>query len=615
MFDIKENLKKLPDSPGVYIHKDKLGRVIYVGKAISLRRRVRQYFQSGNQKNPKIRAMVSQIAEFEFINTATEMEAFILECNLIKEYRPKYNILLRDDKTYPYIKVTLNEAWPGVVKTRIVKNDGGKYFGPYSDVNAVNKIVELLNDIYILKKCKKQSFNSYEKGCLNYHIGTCEGVCMNRVDREKYMERVDFAINFLKGRNKDFINELNQKMLFASQNLNYEDAAKYRDALAAAESLLSTQRVVLSNSADMDIVLPVVKGEVVIFYVRNGKLTGRDTYSLKSVDIDSESDEIGEFIKLYYSDLTSGPGEILVSEDIKERDIIEKYLGDIWNKKVKIFVPMRGEKKALMDLAKRDASILTSSIKEKVQNKADRENKIAEEIAFLIASAGDLIANGDQKKRYRIEAYDISNMNGVDTVGGMVVFEGTEKDKKAYRRFKIKTVDGQDDYAGMQEMIYRRVRRAKNNDPGFLALPDIMLIDGGKGHVAAVMDVLSAMDEKICVMGMVKDDSHRTRALVYEREGIFEEVPLKSNSILFGYIGRIQEEVHRFAIEYHRELRDRGKLQSVLDEIDGIGKVKRNRLLEYFGGIENIKKAEIEELQKVSGISEKNALSVYRYFH
>ena len=268
-----------------------------------------------------------------------------------------------------------------------------------------------------------------------------------------------------------------------------------------------------------------------------------------------------------------------------------------------------------MDLAKRDASILTSSIKEKVQNKADRENKIAEEIAFLIARAGDLIANGDQKKRYRIEAYDISNMNGVDTVGGMVVFEGTAKDKKAYRRFKIKTVDGQDDYAGMQEMIYRRIRRAKNNDPGFLALPDIMLIDGGKGHVAAVMDVLSAMDEKICVMGMVKDDSHRTRALVYEREGIFEELPLKSNSILFGYIGRIQEEVHRFAIEYHRELRDRGKLQSVLDEIDGIGKVKRNRLLEYFGGIENIKKAEIEELQKVSGISEKNALSVYRYFH
>lgn len=353
MFDIKENLKKLPDSPGVYIHKDSFGEIIYVGKAISLRKRVRQYFQSGSKHDPKVRSMVSQIAEFEYINTATEMEAFILECNLIKKHRPKYNILLRDDKTYPYIKVTLNEEWPRVVKTRIIKEDGGKYFGPYSDVNAVNHMVELLNNVYLLKKCKKQFFRAGDGACLNYHIGTCEGICIGRADKADYMKRVSLVLDFLKGKNNEFEEYLKEKMNRAAGEMNYEEAAKYRDRIAAIKSLKSTQRVVLSRRADIDMVLSVGNGDIVSFFVRDGKLMGRETYPLKMEGFHDKENEVREFIRLHYSTLTDGPAEILVAKDVPDVKILEEYLSDIWHKKVRIYAPSRGEKKSLMSLAKR----------------------------------------------------------------------------------------------------------------------------------------------------------------------------------------------------------------------------------------------------------------------
>lgn len=615
MFDIKENLKKLPDSPGVYIHKDELGRIIYVGKAISLKRRVRQYFQSGKITDSKVRAMVSQIAEFEYINTATEMEAFILECNLIKKHRPKYNILLRDDKTYPYIKVTVNERWPRIIKTRIVGNDGGKYFGPYSDVKAVNQMVELLNDVYVLKKCSKQVFRSDEKACLNYHIGTCEGVCIGEGDREKYLERIDMALDFLNGKSKDLIKILKKKMKDCAKDMNYEEAAKYRDRIASAESLKSVQRVVLSRRTDIDIVIPLGIGEIVLFLVRDGKLTGRETFSLEMEGESKGVEEIKEFIRLYYSDLPDGPKEILVPGEIDEKEILQEYLGHLWGRKVKINLPKRGEKKDLMNLAKKDAKILKEGILEKKKNKIERKQKIAGEIRDIIKKVKGSELEVTEGREYRIEAYDISNTNGLDTVGGMVVFEGLKKDKKSYRRFKIKSVQGQDDYAGMQEVIYRRFRRAEKGDFGFSKIPDMILIDGGKGHISAVTKVIRAMGMNICVLGMVKDDAHRTRGLVYMSGDDFTELSLKGNSMLFGYIGTIQEEVHRFAIEYHRGLRDKGKLNSVLDDIRGIGPGKRNRLLAYFESVENIKKATLTQLEKVPGLTEKNAEDVYKYFH
>lgn len=615
MFDIKENLKKLPDSPGVYIHKDELGRIIYVGKALSLRRRVRQYFQSGKIIDSKVRAMVSQIAEFEYINTATEMEAFILECNLIKKHRPKYNILLRDDKTYPYIKVTVNERWPRIIKTRIVGNDGGKYFGPYSDVKAVNQMVELLNDVYVLKKCSKQVFRNDEKACLNYHIGTCEGVCIGEGDREKYLERIDMALDFLNGRSKDLIKILKKKMEDCAKDMNYEEAAKYRDRIASAESLKSVQRVVLSRRTDIDIVIPLGIGEIVLFLVRDGKLTGRETFSLEMEGESKRVEEIKEFIRLYYSDLPDGPKEILVPGEIDEKEILQEYLEHLWGRKVKINLPKRGEKKDLMNLAKKDAKILKEGILEKKKNKIERKQKIAGEIRDIIKKVKGSEAKVTDDREYRIEAYDISNTNGVDTVGGMVVFEGLRKDKKSYRRFKIKSFQGQDDYAGMQEVIYRRFRRAEKGDFGFSKIPDMILIDGGKGHISSVTKVIKAMGMNVCVLGMVKDDAHRTRGLVYMSGDDYAEIPLRGNSMLFGYIGTIQEEVHRFAIEYHRGLRDKGKLNSVLDDIRGIGPVKRNRLLAYFESVENIKKATKTQLEKVPGLTEKNAEDVYKYFH
>ncbi len=605
MFDIKENLKKLPDSPGVYMHKDRLGQVIYVGKAISLRNRVRQYFQASANHSPKVKAMVSHIAEFEYITCQTEMEALILECNLIKKYAPKYNVLLRDDKTYPYIKVTLSEKFPRVLKTRILAKDGSKYFGPYSDAGAVNDIIELLSDIYVLKRCGARSFPEGYRPCLNYHINRCSGICEGKISPEEYRKRIDSVIEFLNGRQQPIIKYLTEKMNEAAENLKYEEAAIYRDHIEAVKTLGQTQRVSAAFGKDFDIVLPAGEGEnasIVLFPVRDGKLSGRETFNMQEGAEEDYDSFVGGFIKQYYSAFARPVTEIVLSKPLKEAELIEQYLQDIaGGRKVKIFVPQKGEKKALLELAKRDVVELSKTLAIKVETAREKEERLRDALESIL---------GIRKETYRVESYDISNTNGVDTVGAMVVFNNFKPVKKDYRRFKIKTVEGPNDYGSLQEMLYRRFRRALAGDPGFVNLPDLILMDGGQGQVSSAEKVLAAMQISIPVLGMAKDDSHRTRALV---NGRGEEYVLRDDPFLFKYCGQIQEEVHRFAIDYHRNLRSKNAIGSVLDNISGIGPARRNALLAHFKSVENIKTATAEQLMEVPGITEKNALAIKEY--
>lgn len=612
MFDIKENLKKLPDSPGVYIHKDRLGEVIYVGKAVSLRNRVRQYFQSQKNMDSKVSAMVSHIAEFEYITTATEMEALILECNLIKRYSPKYNILLRDDKTYPYIKITMKEDYPRILKTRRVENDGARYFGPYSDAGAVNRIVDLMGEIYRLKKCSAQRFPKGFRPCLNYHIEQCRGICTGYVSKDEYRETVNKVAEFLGGSTKPLVNEMKAKLEAAAEQLDFETAAKYRDNIMALEAINEKQRVVLRSDKDMDIILTLKGREdsfIVVFYVRDGKLSGRENFEMHTEGEESSGEMISSFIKQYYGELTSGPKEILTEEALSDANILSDYLSQLWGRKTSVFMPLKGEKKAILDLARKDVVEMAKTIDDRAEARAEREDSLRKQIDAVYSC----LKNGPHG--YRVEAYDISDINGVDSVGAMVVFDGSRRLKKDYRRFKVKTVEGPDDYGSMQEVLYRRFKRAKAGDSSFNTYPDMLFIDGGKGHVAAANKVLRAMQIDIPAFGMAKDDSHRTKELVYEKDGEFSTIQIKDSPLLFKYVGNIQEEVHRFAIDYHRTLRTKNMLTSVLDEIEGIGPVKRNSLLAYFGSVDRIKAAAAEELVKVDGITEKNAQNILKYFH
>ncbi len=588
------------------MHKDRLGQVIYVGKAISLRNRVRQYFQSSANQHPKVRAMVANIAEFEYITCQTEMEALILECNLIKKYEPKYNVLLRDDKTYPYIKVTMQEDFPRVVKTRIVKKDGSKYFGPYSDASAVNDTIDLLNKIFKLKRCNAVKFPEGQRACLNFHIDDCMGICTGKVSKEEYMESINSVLDFLGGKQKKVIDYLTEKMIGYSDNLEFEEAAKYRDYIAAVKVLKETQRVTMTTDQDLDIIIPVGKGEntsIVVFPVREGKLSGREIFAMSTEGEDDYDSLVGQFIKQYYSQWSSIPPELILAKPLKEAELIEEYLQNIHDgRKVKIYQPQRGSKKALLDLVKRDTEEMSKTIEDKVKNAQAKEKEIVDRFATIL---------GYRKDNYRIESYDISNTNGVDTVGAMVVFGNLKPIKKAYRRFKIKTVEGPDDYGALQEMLYRRFKRAKEGDPGFSALPDLILMDGGVGQVTSAEKVLAAMGLEIPVLGMAKDDNHRTRALV---NGRGHEFILTEDPVLFRYCGRLQEEVHRFAIEYHRSLHNRNSIGSVLDNIKGIGPVKRNALLAHFNSVDDIKSASVEKLMEVEGITEQNARAIKEYF-
>lgn len=610
MFDIKENLKKLPDLPGVYIHKDSMGEVIYVGKAVSLRNRVRQYFQSSAKLQPKVRAMVSHIAEFEYITCGTEMEALILECNLIKKYMPKYNVLLRDDKTYPYIKVTVQEDFPRVLKTRLIEKDGSRYFGPYSDAGAVNTIVDLLSDIYELKRCGGRDFPKGHRPCLNYYINRCRGVCAGGVDKAEYAKAVDKVLEFLSGKEKPLLKTLEEKMQAASENMQFEEAARYRDYIASVKAVSEIQRVNLVRDEDMDVVLPVKDDKnslIALFTVREGKLSGRETFQIQTGQYDRGEDMVAEFLKQYYGQWAIVPPEILVERLPKDAALIEEYLG-LNQRRVRVFVPKKGKKRALLELAKSDRTEMIKTLDQKAKLAEEKHEAVRKYITFLIKAAG---SDPGVKPAYRIESYDISNTNGVDSVGAMVVFEGLEKVRKDYRRFRIKTVEGQNDYGSMQEMIYRRFKRALDGDRSFSLMPDLILMDGGRGQVSAAKKVLRAMKIDIPVAGMVKDEHHRTRAVVFD-DG--REIPLKDHPMLFAYLGTIQEEVHRFAIEYHRSLRNRSSIRSVLDNIPGIGPKRRNALLNRFKTVEAIRGATREELAEVEGMNKSAADSILKYF-
>ena len=680
MFDIQENLKKLPDCPGVYLHKDKLGNIIYVGKAISLKNRVRQYFQSSRHMDPKVRSMVSQIAEFEYIKVASEMEALILECNLIKKYHPKYNILLRDDKSYPYIKIT-NEPFPRVIKTRQIRKDGGRYFGPYSDAGAVNRIVDLLNSSFALKRCSAVAFPPGFRPCLNYHIHQCRGICTGQVDEETYADAVEGAADFLSGRSKRIQTVLKEKMQAAAEAMEYEEAARYRDDLAAAKALSETQRVVMHHSEEADVVIPARGTEetyMAVFFVREGKLIGRETFELDALELETtaalEAEMAGKeepagksdperfpqtedtdapapsgsmdgpllsaFLNQHYSRLPNIPREILLTRMPEDGAVLEEYLTQIAGHNVKLLCPQRGEKRALVEMARRDVLEMLRTIDDRAKAARERRHTLGQEIYDVLHAMGadETIAGsidpatglpGYDGREFRAEAYDISNTNGIDTVGAMVTFDGLKADKQGYRKFRIRSVQGQDDYASMTEVLSRRFRRVFEGDDAFSVLPDIIFMDGGKGHVTTALSVIEATGLDIPVVGMVKDDRHRTRALIYRKPGRerenppadsdFVEISLSDKPLLYSYIGRMQEEVHRFAIEYHRKVRGKRQTGSLLDEIPGIGPKRRNALLEEFKSIEKIRSLArspegLQRLAGAPGMNAKAAEAVCSYF-
>lgn len=609
MFDIKENLRMLPDKPGVYLYKDKFGEIIYVGKALSLRKRVRQYFQSPENLPAKVRALVDNIDEFEYIITGSEMEALILENNLIKKNMPRYNVLLRDDKTYPYIKVTLNEDFPRVIKTRRVVNDGGKYFGPYTDVGSVNQIIDFLNKVYPIKKCSAQSFPQNFRPCLNYHIGLCRGVCTDNISREEYNEMTGEIIAFLQGNSGDTEKMLEKKMKEASEACEFEQAAEYRDGLIAVRMLKEKQKIVTNPKNEMDIIVSADVDEgtnIMLFFVRNGKMTGRESYRINPTIEQSREEKVAAFIKQYYCEKSLIPKEILVESMNEEFGIISEWISGIKGSSVKIHVPEKGEKKALLDMAAENIAQTRDSFEKRIKNEKDKTAHLEEALTGMLGLEGRI---------RRIEAYDISNISGVDSVGVMVVFENGKKQPREYRKFRIKTIEGPNDYGSLQEVIYRRFRNCfeaqeKGISNGFEKKPDLLLIDGGEKQAAAVEQVIRAMNLDIPVVGMVKDDKHRTRDLVYKEE----LAGLKKDNELYKFIYFIQEEVHRFAIDYHRNLRSKSVSGSILDQIPGIGEKRRNILLSHYGSVEKIKAAEADELAGIEGMNRKAAEAVKTFF-
>ena len=630
MFDISEELKKLPTCPGVYMHKDRLGTVIYVGKAVNLRSRVRQYFQNSSQHSPKVRSMVSNIAEFDYITCGTEMEALILECNLIKKYMPKYNILLKDDKTYPYIEVTMSEEFPRVIRTREVKRDENRYFGPYSDSTAVWRILKMIDEMYPLKKCSTLHFPENTRPCLNYFIGKCKGICVGKADREEYMEMIRDILGILGGKDAGVIRKLEEKMMEASDALKYEEAAKYRDYIRALRSLSEKQRATMVREHDIDILIPIRthRNQIVAQYrVREGKMIGREIIYMNDETESTREELLSAFLKQYYLSTSRIPKEVIVPVHPEEEDLISELLNHIDEMnakagtdvphKTRLYIPERGEKKAILDMTLADSVELTRSLDERADRDEERKRNLKQKISELIRRAAEIdgsiprLLEEDDEEEYRVEAYDISNMNGLDTVGAMVVYEGSRPVRNDYRKFRIRTAEG-DDYGSLQEVMYRRLKRAREGDPGFSRYPDIMFIDGGLGQVHAVKTVMDAFRLTIPVVGLAKDDAHRTRAVVFT-DG--SEIDLKSEPLLFSYAGNIQEEVHRFAITFHRGTRGKKMTHSVLEDIPKIGPKRRKALMEKFRSIEAIRKASYEELMETEGMNSQAAESVLEFFH
>jgi len=616
MFDIHEELKKLPQNSGVYIMRDEKEEIIYVGKAINLRNRVRQYFQESSKKSQKTRNLVENIERFEYIITDTEVEALLLENNLIKKHQPKYNILLRDDKTYPHIKITLNEMYPRVFSTRNVKKDKAKYYGPYTSGLVVKETVELIHKIWKPRRCFRRFPQEMFKGrpCLDYHIEQCLGCCNEHITTEDYNKIINEIMMFLGGKHKEILAELKTNMQISAETMDFEKAAKYRDKINAIKTISEKQKVDNASDANQDIIAFAQNEEealVQIFFIRGGKMTGREHFTLKGTQDMEKEDIITAFVEQFYSETSFIPKEIILENNVNNLDIVKMWLEHLRQASVSIIVPQKGEKLKLIKMAKQNAEITLTQFGEQIKREKQRTEGAVEAIQNALGI--DFVIN-------RIEAYDISNIQGFESVGSMVVFEEGRPKRNDYRKFKIKSVLGPNDYASIEEVLTRRFLRYKkeleeltgNNakEMKFLKLPDIIFIDGGKGQVGSAKKVLKELNMDILVCGMVKDDKHRTRGLYFEGE----EVNFSVTSEAFRLITKIQDEVHRFAIEYHKSLRSKAQVRSVLDDIKGIGATRRTALIKHFGDIEKIKRAEIEELKQAEGMNIKAAEAVYNFF-
>lgn len=610
-FIIEEELKKLPGKPGVYLMHDEKDEIIYVGKAISLKNRVRQYFQTSRNKGAKIEQMVTHISRFEYIVTDSELEALVLECNLIKEHRPKYNTMLMDDKSYPFIKVTVNEDFPRIMMARQMKKDKAKYFGPYTSITAVKDTIELIRKLYRLRGCRRNLPKDIgkERPCLYHHIKQCDAPCQGYVSKARYKESVDEVVRFLNGNYDKLLKELEEKMMEASENLEFERAIEYRELLGSVKQIAQKQKITNTGGEDRDIVAIAREREdavVQVFFIRGGRLIGRDHFYLKVAEGDEEKEILSSFIKQFYAGTPYIPGELMLPVQVDEQEVLEEWLGRKRGHKVHMYVPKKGEKEKLVELAAKNAQMVLAKDKERLKREEGRTIGAVKEIEKLLG------INGIE----RMEAFDISNTNGFASVGSMIVYEKGKPKRNDYRKFKIKGVQGADDYASMHEVLTRRFTHGlKEQEEGkelgsFNVFPDLILMDGGKGQVNVALDVLDGLGISIPVCGMVKDDNHKTRGLYYNNE----ELPIERNSEGFRLITRIQDEAHRFAIEFHRKLRSQGQVHSILDDIPGIGPTRRKALMKNFSSLDEIRKAEIEDLKKIPSMDEKSARSVYNFF-
>ncbi|MEG0961971.1 MAG: excinuclease ABC subunit UvrC [Lachnospiraceae bacterium] len=613
MFDIQEELKKLPQKPGVYLMRDEEDTIIYIGKAISLRNRVRQYFRPSHNEGIRKEQMVKQIVRFEYIITDSELEALILECNLIKEHRPKYNTMLRDDKSYPYIRVTLGEAFPRVLFSRQMKKDKSRYFGPYTSAGAVKDTIELIQKIYHLRTCNRAlpKDTGKDRPCLNYHIHQCKGPCQGYISQEEYQKQIHAAMDFLNGSYQPVIKELEEKMQEASNSMEFERAIEYRELLNSVKQIAQKQKITNSDGEDKDIVAMAwdeMDAVVQVFFVRDGMLIGRDHFRVSIGSGDSSQQVLATFLKQFYAGTPFIPREIMLQEEIEEEAVISQWLSEKRGQKVYLRVPKKGTKEKLVELASKNASMVLNQDKERMKREEGRTIGALKEIANLL----------EIKDLKRVEAFDISNFNGFETVGSMVVYEKGKPKRSDYRKFKLRTVTGPDDYASMYEVLTRRFEHGmkqqqekKNVYDSFTCFPDLLMMDGGKGQVNIALKVLGELKLNIPVCGMVKDDNHRTRGLYYDNV----EIPIDKNSEGFQLITRVQDEAHRFAIEYHRSLRSKEQVHSVLDDIKGIGPARRKVLMREFSSLDGIKNAQVETLARISGMNEQSAQNVYEFFH
>ena len=600
MFDIQEHLKQLPSEPGVYLMKDKFNNIIYVGKAKVLKNRVRQYFQSSKNHSSKVKSMVKNIDRFEYIITDSELEALILECNLIKKYKPKYNVLLRDDKTYPYIKVTTNEDFPRVLKVRKVLKDKAKYFGPYTNTTAVNDTLDIIKSIYPIRTCNidiEKAIKTNMRPCLNLHIKRCVGPCTGSITKEEYNKMIEEILLFLSGKEEKLINILKEKMSKCAMDFNFEEAAVYRDKIKSLEDMMEKQKIDSSTSDLNQDIIAMARAHdeacVQVFFVRNGKIVGREHFILEGVMDSTRESILGSFVKQFYMEQEYIPKEIIIEDEIEDSFILEEWLSTKKGQKVIIRVPQKGEKKSLIEMVRKNAIEYLEKFSDINKRKYEKSIGALEELKQIL--------NLESIPK-RIESFDISNIQGVDSIGSMVVFTNGKKDKKEYRRYKIKTVIGPNDYDSMAEIVERRLKYGD--------FPDLMLLDGGKGQVSSVKKVLDKYNVEIPLWGMYKDDKHRTKGLISQEK----EIELDRTSNLYRFVASIQEEVHNYAISYHRSLRNKSLTKSELDDIQGIGEKRKKALLNHFKDIEAIKNATFEELLEVESMNKSSSESVYEYF-